>query len=74
MKKIYNFLMILLWSFIGVFIGTSLYRFYDFKAHPELYAMISAPWYLSIQLNAILTAIIVLILFVITRVIKKKIK
>ena len=43
MKKLYGFLRILLWCFIGVFLGSSLYQYLDYKAHPGLYEMQSAP-------------------------------
>ncbi len=72
MKKIYSVLRIALWSFIGVFIGSSLYNWYDYKTHPDLYAMQSAPWYLSIEISAIFTIIVVIVIFTIMWIIKKK--
>ena len=74
MKKIYNHLNILLWVFIGVFIGSSIYKYYDYKTHIDLYAMTSAPWYLSIQISAILTIIIEVVILLSMWIIKKKMK
>ena len=56
MKKLYDFLWIAVCSCVGVFIGSSAYTFWDYRAHPGLYAMQSAPWYLSIQTRAVFTA------------------
>lgn len=74
MKKLYNILWITVWSFIGVFIGYSGYGYYDYKKHPDLYAMRSAPWYLEIEILGIFIAIVVTVLLIIMWVIKKKIK
>ena len=45
LKRINNLMNIVIGAAIGVFIGCGLYNFSDFKHHPELYAMQSAPWY-----------------------------
>ncbi len=72
MKKLYSILRIVLWSFIGVFIGSSLYKLYDYKVHPDLYAMQSAPWYLSIGINAIFTIVAACVIIIIMWVIRRK--
>ena len=72
MKHLYRILKILLWSVIGVFIGSSLYKWYDYKTHPDLYTMQSAPWYLSIEFSAVLTMTAVIIILLIMWMIKKK--
>ncbi len=72
MKKFYSILRILLWSFIGVFIGSSLFKWYDYKAHPDLYAMQSAPWYLSIEISAVFTIIVVIVILTVMWIIRKK--
>lgn len=74
MKIISRVLKIVLWGVMGTFAGTSIYRCWDFYVHPDLYAVNSAPWYLSIQINAVLTVILVTILLVIMRLVKKKIR
>jgi len=73
-KRLYEILRTLLGSFIGVFIGTSIYKFWDYMDKPELYAMQSAPWYLSIELNAVFTLVIAVILLVAMWFVRKKIK
>lgn len=50
LKKLNTFLNILMGSFVGVWCGSSLYKLWDYKSRPELYAVQSAPWYLGIQL------------------------
>ena len=42
-KKVYDFLHIAIWAFIGVFLGGSLWRCYEYHARPELFAVQSAP-------------------------------
>jgi hypothetical protein len=64
----------MLWCFVGVFIGTSLYKWYDYRKYSDLYAMQSAPWYLSIEINAIFTLAIVTAILIIMWVVKKKMK
>lgn len=74
MKKLYKILKILPWCFIGVFVGSSIYRYYDYKMRPGLYELQSAPWYLSIQVNGILTALIVVGIFIVMLILRKKMK
>jgi len=57
-----------LWSFVGVFIGGSLYKWYDYKAHPDFYSMQSAPLYLSIEINAIITIVVGAVIFIFIKV------
>lgn len=72
MKKLYLILKIILCSSIGTFIGSSIYKYYDYKKYTDLYEMQSAPWYLSIEVNAIFTIIVVVLLFAAMRIIRKK--
>ena len=58
MKKLYTILNAAFWCFIGVFLGVSLYTCWDYRAHPGLYALQSAPWYLSIQIHAVFTIVV----------------
>ena len=52
MKKLYGILKAALGCFLGVFLGMTTYTCWDYRAHPGLYALQSAPWYLSIQIHA----------------------
>lgn len=72
MEKLHKLLKIAIWCVIGVFIGTSIYQYYDYYTHPGLYALTSAPWYLGIQIAGIFTVIIVSILLLVIWFIKKK--
>ena len=74
MKRLYYILKLSLWCFVGVFIGSSLYQYYDYKKYPDLYAVQSAPWYLSIEIRGIFTAIIVMAILIVMWIVKKKIK
>lgn len=72
MEKVYHILKIAIGCVIGVFVGTSIYHCVDYSMHKDLYMLTSAPWYLSIQINALFTIVIVTILLVIMYILKKK--
>ena len=72
MRAIYSFLKIALACLWGVFIGSSAYTYRDYHTHPGLYELTSAPWYLSIQVSAVFTVIISLILLLVIHFIRKK--
>ncbi len=74
LKKLNRLLNTITGAFVGVFIGHGLYVFWDFKAHPDLYAMQSAPWYTSILLYGAMTAAILLAALVIKLIIRQKAK
>ena len=59
-------------AFICAFIGYGIYVALDFKAHPELYNVQSAPWYMSILLYGICTVAVMLTCFWIKTIIKHK--
>ena len=56
-KKLNQITNITIGSFVGVFIGCGIYVFWDYKKHPDLYAMQSAPWYTSIFIYGIVMLI-----------------
>lgn len=72
MKKINTILNTIMGAFSGVFVGHGIYTVWDFKTHPELYAMQSAPWYTSIVVYGICTLVIVMICIVAKIFIKNK--
>ena len=74
MKELYGFLRILLWCFIGVFLGSSLFQYLDYKAHPALYDMQSAPWYTAIQIRGLFTVVLVVITLTVMAILRKKMK
>lgn len=61
-------------SFIGVFIGHSIYKYCDYKRYPSLYEIQSAPWYTSIQIYGLATAIVIFIAIILKFLIKNKLK
>lgn len=66
-KKIINTIM---GAFVGVFIGHSAYVVWNYKSHPELYAMQSAPWYTSILVYGGFTLVVLVVCSVIKVVLK----
>lgn len=56
-KKLYTVLKAVFWCVIGAFLGSTIYTCWDYHARPGLYALTSAPWYISIVMYGILTAI-----------------
>lgn len=72
-EKLNNILNIVIILFVGVFIGYGIYMICDYKAHPGLYDMQSAPWYTNILVYGIFTIVILLIAIIIKLIIRKKI-
>ena len=72
MKRWYRTLKILLGCSIGVLLGSGIYRYFDFKAHPELYAMQPAPWYQPLILQGLFTAGAAAVLLLMMRLLKNK--
>lgn len=74
MKKLYVILKIAMGCIGGTFIGSSIFQYYDYITHPDIYMLQSAPWYLSIQIRGIFTAIAFAVILIIMAVIRKRIK
>ena len=62
MKRLYAIMKIFLGCSIGVFLGSCIYRYLDFKARPDLYAMQSVPWYLGLEIQGLFTAALAFVL------------
>ena len=45
MKRFNQILTIVMGIFAGAFLGRAAFLVWDYRAHPELYASWSAPWY-----------------------------
>ena len=74
MKMLNWILNIIIGTIVGVFIGRGIYVFWDFKTHPDLYAMQSAPWYTSILVVGIETTVVLVIAIIIKLIIRQKLK
>ena len=61
LRKLNCFLNIVIGSFIGIFIGAGIYKFWHFKTYPNLYAMQSAPWYTELLLYGSMVAVVVVV-------------
>ena len=72
LKKINNFINILMGTFTCVFIGGGVYKYFDYKNHPDLYAMQSAPWYTGIQIAGMALMIVLIICVIIKIIIRWK--
>lgn len=72
MKRWYRTLKILLGCSIGVLLGSGIYRYFDFKSRPELYAMQPAPWYQPLILQGLFTAGAAAVLLLMIRLLKNK--
>ena len=74
LRKLNCFLNIVIGSFIGVFIGFGIYKFWHFKAYPNLYTMQSAPWYIELLLSGALVAVLVVVCIILKLIICRKLK
>ena len=74
LRKLNCFLNIVIGSFIGVFIGFGIYKFWHFKTYPNLYAMQPAPWYTELLLDGALVAVLVVVCIILKLIIWRKLK
>ena len=65
--RLNHVLNLLIGSFIGVWIGHSLYLLWDYHAHPGLYALGSAPWYTDGLCTAGFLAVALLVKYILHR-------
>lgn len=73
LEKLNNILNTVIGSFIGVFIGHSIYKYFHYKKHSSLYELQSAPWYTSIQIYGLASGVVIVIVFILKYLIKRKI-
>lgn len=61
MKQLNQILTIVMSAFTGAFLGHGLYLYWDFRTHPALYEMQSAPWYarLFVPCGVLVTVLLV---------------
>ena len=75
MKKLYQILRTAILCVVGVFSGTSIYQYIDYRQRPGLYAFtLAPPWYTSIQIGTVFTVVVVLSLLLAMRIVKRKMK
>ena len=74
LRKLNYFFNIVIGSFIGVFIGFGIYKFWHFKTYPNLYAIQSAPWYTELLLDGALMAVVVVVCIILKLIIRKNSK
>ena len=61
LRKLMDFIKIMIPVTLGVFVGSSVEQWETFRAHPEIYMVHSAPWYYQILSDALLTVVILLL-------------
>lgn len=74
LKKINMVLNIIISSFVGVFLGHTIFVCYNYKARPDLYAMQSSPWYTSILIYGMAASVFIIIAVGIKLIIRAKLK
>ncbi len=74
LKKLNEILNILISSLIGAFAGHVIYVCLDYRTHPGLYDMQSAPWYTGILYYAIFTIVPLIIAIIIKLFLFRKLK
>ena len=72
-QRIQRILNIIMGSFIGVFIGSGLYRYWHFRKYPDLYIMQSAPWYTGILVQGLFTLVLLAVCLIIKVVLIKNV-
>lgn len=72
MKKLNGMLDLIMGAFVGAFLGYGLFVVWDYKAHPGLYAMRSAPWYTGIVLYGAFTLAVLLVCLVLKAAIRRR--
>lgn len=74
LKKLNYTLNIIMGSVIGVFAGHGIFVIWDYRTHPGLYDMQSAPWYTSILVYGAFTAAVLAVAIMAKLVIRWKSK
>ena len=69
MKKLNQFLNVLMGSFFGVFIATTIMNYREYLQMPDIYDMRPAPWYCYGALNSFLLFVAVVVICVIIKII-----
>ena len=73
MKRLYATLKLFLGCSIGIFLGRCIYLYFGFKARPDLSAMQSAPWYVDLEIQGIVTAVLAAVLLAVMWLVRKNI-
>jgi hypothetical protein len=60
-KKLNAFINIFMGGLTAVYAAGAICKYFDYKNHPDLYEMQSAPWYTGIQITGIALVIILII-------------
>ena len=74
MKRLNQILNIVIGATLGVFAGDALFLYWDWRTHPELYAMNSAPWYTGLMVYGFVAAAAILISLIVKAIIRPKLK
>ena len=72
MKKFNQFLNVLMGSFFGVFIGTTIMNYREYLHMPDIYEMRPAPWYCYGALTSFLLFVVVVVICAIIKIIIRR--
>jgi len=72
-NKIHWVLNLTMGCFIGVFLGSGLYKYWHFRKYTDLYVVQSAPWYTGILINGLFTLVLLAVCMIVKVILIKKI-
>lgn len=73
-KKLDHLATIIMGSVVGGFVGYGGYSVWDYRTHPGLYAMRSAPWYTGVLVFGVFAVVVLLLGILLKWMIRKPIK
>lgn len=74
LKRIYSLLNIAIVTILALNVGNAALTVYDYMTNPVHYEMMSAPWYLGIELGILFSLIVLIPLLIIRFIIGRKLK
>ena len=74
MKKLDRVMAVVMSLTGAYFLGFVIFQVWDQSAHPEKYVVMSAPWYLSIEIQALITAGVMAVEMVVYIVLRRMLK
>lgn len=74
LKRINQILGIIMGGITAVYIGYSIWQYWDYRTHPMLYKQYSAPWYTGIRVYGVLALAVLAVCLIPKLMIHKKMK
>ena len=57
---------------IVILIGSGIYQYMDYKRHPEIYMLNSAPWYTGLLIQGAFTLLIIIVCIIVLAIMGRK--